>query len=104
MLFRSGDALGDEEAETLSHVESELEAFGPLDGIKVVVNELAQGAVAGLLKEQGGDWSCCGRSVGEVAVELDDLSALTKLVQRLNLIEGGCISLFDDKEDRGWVG
>lgn len=81
------DALGDEEVETLGHVECEFVAFGPLDGIKVVINELAQGAIAGLLKEQGGDLSCCRRSVGEVAIELDDLSALAKLVQRLNLIE-----------------
>lgn len=100
----AGDTLGNEEAETLSHVESEFVAFRPLDGIKVVVNELAQGAVAGLLKEQGGDLSCCGGSVGEVAVELDDLSALAKLVQRLNLIESERIPLFDEKENRGWVG
>lgn len=77
----AGDALGNKETKTLGHIESELIAFGPLDGVEVVVNELAQGAVAGLLKEQGGDLSCCGRSVGEVAVELDDLSALAKLVQ-----------------------
>lgn len=77
----AGDTLRDEEAETLGHVESEFVAFRPLDGIKVVVNELAQGAIAGLLKEQGGDLSCCWRSIGEIAVQLDDLSALAKLVQ-----------------------
>jgi hypothetical protein len=64
----AGYALRDEESEALRHVESKLVAFGPLDRIIVVVDELAQRTIAGLLEEKGGYLSCCGRSVGEVAI------------------------------------
>lgn len=43
----------------------------------MVVQELAQGAVAGLLEEEGGHLTVGQSGVGEVPIQLDDISALS---------------------------
>lgn len=47
----AGNALCGQIFQSLGHVQSESKSLRPLDGTKVVVEELAQGAVAGLLEE-----------------------------------------------------
>lgn len=41
----------------------------------MVVQELAEGAVAGLLEEQGGHLAVGQSGIWEVSIQLDDLSA-----------------------------
>ena len=51
----------------------------------MMVEKLAERSIAGLLKEQGRDMVRGGGNVGQIAVELNNLPALAKLVKRLDL-------------------
>lgn len=62
----------------------------------MVVQELAEGAVAGLLKEEGGHLTVSQAGIGEISIQLDDMSALSQPVQCLNLEYG----MEDGREQR----
>jgi len=46
----------------------------------MMVEELSQGSIAGLLKQQGRYLTNCWMRAREVTIELNDLSALSQLV------------------------